>query len=144
MKRLKHTMYVYAVVSLLICGTALVVETFFWHGEYPIHLDHAFHFPLFLGMIFYLFLMAIQQRRMPLTDTAAYGLFAIIYNMGVIVLTLHGLLQGIFEISGINIGMISILQFVGWAILFIGLCILCFSIATARGMRRRTSQRRFI
>jgi hypothetical protein len=82
-------------------------------------MDHAFYYPLFLGVFLNQILLNIR-RRVPFTGTSGYRLYSNLYNAGVATLTHVQHPAGVLEIAGGSSGLVMDPFYAGLALAVIG------------------------
>jgi hypothetical protein len=138
MKRLQRTQHAFAAITLFVY-VAGVVYHHFGRGMFSLAMDHAFHYPLFLGLFFNMLLMRVQER-LPFVGTSGYRLYANIYNAGIAALTIRAYVFGILEIASTESSLLGLLSYVGWGFVGVGLLVLVmlFSLSHAARKHRRS------
>lgn len=119
-RQLRKTVRTYLILSL----AAIAVDHIygiFGHGVSSDAMTWMFLYPLLGGALFYFLI----ERRIPRVSAApGYRLSYNIYNSGIAVLTVAGLLKGILDIAGAASAYTVIFQMSGWAFVSAGAILL--------------------
>ena len=131
MKRLKRTIIVYAIVTLLVLIIGFVYNTFLGHGVTSSYMAHAYFFPLFGGLLVNALLLTVQ-KRLPFVGTVGYRAFNNTFGGGIATLCVYSILKGALEIASADSGLLVFLLIIGCAAVAVSLILMAVLLLKVR------------
>ncbi len=147
MKRLRRTIIVLVIVTLLVMIIGYIYNTFLGHGVTSTYMAHAYFYPLFFGLFINALLLPVQ-KRLPFVGTVGYRVFNNTFNAGIATLTVYSIIKGVLEIAGADSNLLIGLLIIGWIAIVSSLCVLIVLLinvrqALIRQARAKRKQRGF-